>query len=444
MIFRKLLPLMVILLFLVACTLATPTPGPAATAVTALTLTAPTVIKAGMPVTVVVTTDSPDSRLPVHLTLLTAYGATILTDKLTNGAATFRVPSAQMQTAGQMRLLAQVAAVQQSAVMRIEPGEPVEPILTLVGPRSITADGKDWAMVVAVPQDEYANPVADGTPVIVRTLHPARTLTSAAADNRAVETRRATTAHLIAWQRIYSRTKAGRMSIAANAGAVHSPEWTVFAVPGPPLPFALAADPIHLTADGQQLVTVRTELLVDAFANQLVEGTGVTFWVEAENSAMRTVPAQTIGGTAVVQLQAPAAPGQLTVRAAVLNTHSQPLTLSFGAGMAIAPFSVTVTIAAEEIMMSAGPLVGSLGQYIPDGSAVTFHVTASLAPTQSETKHGQAEEGANALWTSTVQSDSGFAIGRIRRSVLPAGAYQVAVTVGVEQRQTTFILPEAL
>lgn len=438
------------LLFLAACAVTTPPTAPPITAVTALTLAAPAVIKAGAAVTVVVTTDSPDSTQPVRLTLVDAYGAKILQDQLTNGAATFSLPPALVQTAGQMRLLAQVAAVQGSGVMVIEPGTPVAPILTLVGPRSITADGKQWAMVVAVPQDAYANPVADKTPVIVRTLHPARTLTSTSADNRDVETQTTATAHLIAWQRIYSRTKAGRMSMAVNAGGAHSPERIVLAVPGAPIPFALTADPIRLIADGQQLVTVRTEPIVDAFANRLLDGTSITFLVEEGNGAIRSLPGQIIAGAATTQVQAPAAPGRLTIRAFVLDTQSQPLALSFAAGLAVAPFSVTVTVTAEEVVLAAGPFVGQLGQYIPDGSMATFQLTPIVAtsPTQGASKLGQVAVAKEALWTLTAQSDAGFATGRIRRVELPPGAYQVdvtlgAATVGVGSGQTTFILPEA-
>lgn len=426
------------LLFLAACALTTPTMPHATTAVTTLTLAAPTTIQAGAPVTISVTTDSPDSRQSVRLALFDAYGATILQDTLTDGHATFLLPGTRVQTTGQMRLVAQVGAVAATATLRIEAGAPVEPVLTLVGPRSITADGKHWAMLVAAPQDQYGNPVADETPVTVRIVHPARTLTSAGVANADVETQTTTTAHLIAWQRLYSRTKAGRMSISANAGAAHSPERTVLAVPGAPTPFALTADPIHLTADGQQLVTIRTAPLVDTFGNLLLDGTSVTFWVEEENGAVRTLPAQTIGGTATTPVQAPAVPGRLTIRAVVLDIESQPLTLPFTAGLAVTPFTITVTIGEETVRLQAGPLVGHVGQYIPDGSAATFQ----LRPAQSEPPAAPVGTDPYAPLTVTTQVDGGFTTAHIRRNELRSGEYLVMVTVGAAHVQTHVVLSE--
>lgn len=436
-----------------ACISSTLTTPPLSEVILSLHLDAPLVIQAGAPAQVVVTTNTTVSGTPVRLLLIAANGTTALEQTLNNGAATFTLEPALTQTAGHMGLLAQVDAVSATGAIVIEPGLPIEPILTLVGPRSLTADGEHWAMLVAIPQDQYANPVADTTPVIVRILHPARTLDysvlratcCAPSDlpNRAVrsmnyantangdlETLTATTEHLLAWMRIYTRTKAGRMIMAANAGSAHSPERMVLAVPGVPMPFTLAADPLHLTADGQQLLTVRTGPLVDRFDNQLMDGVNVTFLVEDANGATRSLPAQIINGQATVKVQAPVDAGPITVRAFVLDTESSPLSLTFTDGLAVESFPVTVTVNAESLAIRAGPLLGQLGQYIPDGSSVTFHLMAI------DNQHKDA------LLTVTAQSDMGFATGYIRRYGLAPGRYKVMATVGVGRGEATVELLE--
>ncbi|MEZ4615111.1 MAG: hypothetical protein R2867_06285 [Caldilineaceae bacterium] len=178
---------------------------------------------------------------PVQLFVVNTNGTLLLEGRLINGKAHFEINATVTQVAGAMSLVAQVADRRATGVIHIEPGDPVEPVLVLVGPRSIPADGDHWTMLTALPQDQFGNAVAAGTAVTVRVLHPATTLSNGAAENGGpevdtVEMISTTTDSLLASVRIYSRTKAGRMDMAAGAGDAHSPERTVMAVPGPPVP----------------------------------------------------------------------------------------------------------------------------------------------------------------------------------------------------------------
>ena len=412
-------------------------------ATVALTIQAPATINAGSVAEIKVSTTTQTagrSSLPARLLLFGTYGSSVLEAPLIDGVATFALDETLTRFAGQVQLQANWGRAAAQATLQIEPGAAVEPLVTLVGPRSILADGRHWAMVVTLPQDQFANGVADGTRVTLQILHPSPHVISnqgansqetsnqgtekpgESANREVIEVR---AAKLLTWARLYSRTTTGRVYLAATTGAAHSMQQSLLVVPGPPAPFTLTADPLQLTADGEQLITVRTSPLQDNFGNLLFDGTAITFVAEEGSGSRRTLPAQLIAGRAMVQLQAPSRPGPVSVRAFVLDQASPPLRLDFGEGLALAAITVTVTINSEDVQLRAGPLLGLLNQYIPDGSEVTFTVQRSGGVAQRI----------------TVPSESGFATARVRRNGLIAGNYTVQVSVGAREGEQRFGLP---
>jgi len=233
------------------------------------------------------------------------------------------------------------------------------------------------------------------------------------------------TRHLLAWGRIYSRTRAGQMLISATSGGAHSPERAVMEVPGLPVPFALSADLISLPADGRQLVHIQSEQIVDRFGNVLLDGSNVTVLTSMANGDRRSLPAMTIDGRIYMTLQAPNQAGRMTVTAWIAGVSSRSLQLEFTPGPAVEPISLTVEIEAQEIVIVAGPLVGQLKQFIPDGTEVMFSLTG---PDGTETS-GRAP------------TNYGYATLRLTRSGLVAGTYTVAARVGTGAGQRTFRLP---
>lgn len=392
----------------------------------ALTIAAPTSVRAGTPVTVTVTSEAAN-RQSVQLFLLNTNGTALLSAAQLGDKATFLLDSTLTQTAGQATLIAQVGAAQVARPLVIVAGDAVEPVLALVGPRSITADGAHWTMLTALPNDQFGNAVVDGTLVTVRALHPTADQSTQAFGRDAIEVLTAETAHLLAWLRITSRTKAGPIDMAATSGNAHSPERTVLAVPGPPVTFGLIAETRQRNADGRHLVTVATEPLVDRFGNPLLDGSAVTFLVTNPDGTTRTLPAQSIDGKATVQIQAPSAAGSVRIEALVLNTTSQVLTLDFEPGIGVAPIPLRATPSADLLTLVAGPLLGPLGQYIPDGTVVRFTVQVA-----------GRDEIAQEI---TAPAAAGFATALIRRNLLATGRYTVHVTAGVGEGYTTVDLP---
>lgn len=409
-----------LLLFLTACALPGTTPALAtAVPVRALRIEAPTRLSAGAPLTVLVQVTPAAATSPILLTAQGTFGFLPKAQQAVAGVARFPFMLVHTQFAGAVRLRATADGVTSTAEIVITPGPAVDPILPLVGPRTIVTGGEQWTMAVVTPRDALNNPVAENTEVTFRVQHPTD---PTAAPATGVETLAAYTQNLLAWTRIYSRNRAGPMRLAVTADFGHSPERLVQATPGRPLPFQLLADKITLPADGRQLVRISSTQISDRFGNVLMDGASATLLATMGDAERRSLPVITIDGRLYTTLQAPSTPGTMTVQGWLDGVASAPLTLHFTPGPAVQPINVASKKTAEGIQVIAGPLLGELGQFIPDGTEVTFTITDP---------HGQSE-------AVIAPSDYGYAQILLRRLTLVDGDYHVTVTAGVGQGAITF------
>ncbi len=338
-----------------------------------------------------------------------SYGIRVYQAKLHSGETQFVLRGTDTQQSGVVHLTAVVGQGQGTAHMLIQPAAPVEPLTPLVGAKAIVADADHWSMTVLVPFDAYGNPVMEGTRVEVLVMHPGNRL----------ETKFLEVQHLLAWTRVFSGTKAGRTTIVARIGQVHGFEGTLLEVAGWPVPFDISADPQPLPANGNLLTTLHTATIVDAFGNPMPDGTEITFVVRAPDGSYSTIPAYTIDGQAQVAMQAPLLPGDYQVQATVLGVTSHPTLVHFTAGPVINAFPVSLQKDAinNGYRLQAGPMLGSLGQYIPDSTPIRF-VVANAS--------GQSQE------LDSI-SDAGYASVELLAGQFPAGNYTVRVIVGSEQ-----------
>ena len=182
-----------------------------------------------------------------------------------------------------------------------------------------------------------------------------------------------------------------------------------------------------MPADGRQFVALRTDVIRDTYGNAMLDGTLVTFVVDLGQGAPRLIPAATIDGVAIAQLQAPSQPGTSTVHAEVYDAESRPLTITFGAGPAVNTFPVEARIDAvgQAITLKAGPLLGALQQFIPDGTAVEFWLTDAT---------GQRMR-------ITAVADGGYAQATVRLAFLPLGTYTAEVNAGTGHGRLRFQVP---
>ncbi len=381
------------------------------------TITAPRVATAGQPVSVTITApDAPDDTR-VTLTAVGSYGAMPFTAPLTAGKVTFTLPSTATAAAGLVTLTATAGDATAAVELTLRPGPAAGQLPLLVGPRSIAANGRENTMAVALPQDSLGNPLPDGSPVAFVIQHPAPY--SGQTGWRQLIT--ATTRGGVAWALPRSGIVAGETALAAHTGDSRSAALTFVETAGRPLPFNLTTDRDHLPADGRQLVRVTTSPLVDAFGNPLPDGISLTFLVASTAGERRSIPAFTLGGRAQAEVQAPLQPGKLTVQADLAGVLSEPLSLTFVAGPAVSNFPVKVDRLPDSLTITAGPLVGPLGQFVPDGTPVRFSLTGPGEPQRH-----------------TAPAEFGLATLTLRRAALSPGSYIVTVRAGTGRGHASF------
>lgn len=407
----------VLLILLSGCRLLSPAYTDNSTA-TLLMLEAPEIHPAGEPLTLAATLDSDADEVVSQLTLLGSYGIWRYEGVPQSDQIIFDIPAADTQQAGMVTAIIQIEGQTAQSEFEIIPGQAVEPITPLVGPNSITADGESWSIAAVIPFDQFANPLVDGTAVKFQVAHPADS----------VETLETETKSLVAWERITSQTIAGKTFISAQADGAFGPEVEILETADWPTSFTLSNEPKLIAADGKQLTEIRTTRIVDQNGNVIPDGTMVQFIVSDAEGNSRTLPTQTVDGIAKLPLQAPLAPDPLTIIATIFAVKSEPLIIEFIQGKAVQPFTIKldVTPGAEQfegaMTLTAGPLLGTRGQHLPDGTPIQFELL----------KDGDL------LIQTEVDSEDGLAIFAIRKAELTSGRYTAVATVGQVYAQTKF------
>ncbi len=378
-----------------------------------LVVDAPETLMVGEPLRVALAATGSADGL-VTLAYVGIAGLKLYTAHLTRGRGGVVIPSSDTRQSGTATLIATAGRARASKSVELEPRPPVDPIVAFVGARSIIADGGHWCMAVVIPLDELGNVVAEGTTVELSVVHP---------DN-VLEQIRTQVLQQLAWVRIYSGTLAGRSIVTASSGGMHGPEATFEEVPGWPVPFAIRASAVGTPADGRQLVTLRTDIVKDENGNPMLDGTLITFMSRAESGGSRFIPTYTIDGIAKASLQAPQSPMTLSVGAGTYGTASRLIPLDFESGPAVGAFPVQISVdrAVQSFSMRAGPLLGLLHQFVPDGLSVSGELTNAL---------GQR------LRINAV-SDGGYARGFVRLRTLEPGDYNLDVELGSGHGTTTF------
>ena len=240
-------------------------------------------------------------------------------------------------------------------IIEIEPGPPTDPIDVYLGPRTVIADAAHFVMLVAIPEDEFGNPVAEGTRVDFTTTRP----------NLVVEEESDETEDLLAWYEVFSRTVTGRTRIATESGDAGAPERDFLEVADIPIPFTIElVDPV-VPADGQALIRVRSEVLVDQFGNVMPDG--IVAYLDAEGvTGTRRIHGQTIDGRAEFTLEVPDRPGEATLMIVASGTRSEPLDVDFPTAIASMAGEVEKTELAT--IVHVGPIRSVRGSFVPEGA----------------------------------------------------------------------------
>lgn len=323
----------------------------------ALRVEAPRHVAAGqvLDATVVLPTSVHD--LPVAVTVVGPYGAWPSVVRAEGISAQVHLDAAMTRAAGDLELRASTCNEAGSAVVTVDAGPAVAPVVPLVGAKRVIADGTDNAAVVTLPQDAMGNPVPDGTSVEWRLTRPSGREDAATTG----------TGHLLAYRLVTAGTIAGRTTAVATADGAAGPAELLLEVPGPPpdgFPLALERAP-SLTATG---ATVGVRDLRDARGNRLVDGTAVAFVVDDPDGSQRRIDGVLIAGAASVVIPAPSAAGASTVHAVVDGSSSASLAVGWPpVGGTAFPVAATLDPALHVLTVTLGPVRDAVGAIPPDG-----------------------------------------------------------------------------
>lgn len=291
----------------------------------------------------------------VRATLEAGYGLTEFTFMPDDTSARVDVTAIDGPASGSVLLTITHDDAVATQVIEIEPGPPTDPIDVYLGPRTVIADGAHFVMLVAIPEDEFGNPVAEGTQVDFTTTRP----------NLAVEPETDETEHLLAWYEVFSRTVTGRSRIATESGDAGAPERDFLEVADIPVPFDIElVDPI-VPADGQALIRVRSDVLVDEFDNVMPDGV-VAYLDTSGVTGIRRIHGQTIDGRAEFTLEVPDRPGEVGLQIIASGTRSNELDIVFPS--AVAALDGRIERDELSMMVHVGPVRSVRGSFVPDGS----------------------------------------------------------------------------
>lgn len=289
-----------------------------------------------------------------------SYGTTLLTPELINNRLHYTFPSHMVQKIGVVhwKLVADQHSL--SGTIKIVPQKTPTTLETYIGPPSIEAGGKDYAMLVVIPTDALDNPLKKGIIVSMKNQFLENEITTEVVTN-----------NLIAYKNIFSPQQSGRMLISSACLGLNSKEYDVNIVPAIPVDFKISAKRHHVYADGNQITTFETSVLKDAYENVVSDGSYVTFYITNEKGNILKTSGTTIKGVASAEMIHPDRETTWNVKAYVEGiSESNTISLTYKKVIEKIP----VVFSENNRIITIGPLQSFMKQRIPDGLQVKLTV----------------------------------------------------------------------
>ena len=314
-----------------------------------------------------------------QLFIIHSYGKTIVEGKNSNGKITFTIPDVYTKKTGTVSwfLINNEKTMLNGAFEIIPNNKTKTQIENYLGPRSILAGGKEFTMIVTVPTDGFDNPKSENTPVVIK--HQFLNNVNTVLKN---------TKDFIIWKNIYSNTQSGQILASTACEKTVSKEIETEVYPNIATDFSIFYTRNHDYADGNQITTLTTSIIKDAYNNTISDGTMVVFHITPKNNIYLKTFGTTINGIATGQILHPdhfdnyVVKGYITgiAKSNILHIDYKPVLADFD--YSFFDYNRKLTV---------GPLHSFMGQLVPDGIKVVvkiFHKDKLINTLQEDSSKG--------------------------------------------------------
>ncbi|MEM7380719.1 MAG: hypothetical protein AAF361_05915 [Bacteroidota bacterium] len=343
-----------------------------------------------------------------------ALGGTLLRPETQENILKFSLPLPYSQKAGLSRwklLEGQKEII--SGQIHISSSPEEQPLLeAYLGPPSLMAGDKDFAMLVTIPTDRYDNPLTSNWPISLKQNKEGLEKSDSIF-----------TQDLLSWKRINTVKRSGPLFVSAATELSQTKEFQTFIYPANPIDFEIMTDLVHNYADGNQIMQLKTSVLRDEFGNTSSDGTLVEFHIQTDSGSILSSTATTINGVATAKMLHPEHASEWEITAFVAGAaKSNSLSVQFQSIFN----DFDVQILEKGRLLRVGLLKSYLGQIVPDGFQVVLTVWS---------EDNEAESLA-------TNSRNGYAEFKLDVDAYPSGLYQLELVSGGVIKKITQQLDE--
>ncbi|CAM1333080.1 hypothetical protein [Tenacibaculum aestuariivivum] len=289
-----------------------------------------------------------------------SYGNTLINSEINNDTIIFKIPTYLSNKIGVLNWKIVNDKNNISGQFKIVPKQQPVSLETYLGPPSIEAGKIDYTMLVVIPTDDLDNPLKKGTSVKVKHQF--------LKSEREVKV---LTDNLIAFKKINSPLKSGRMLISSESLGLNSKEYSLNVMPAIGTNFKIFFKRNHKYADGNQITTFYTSIIKDKNKNVISDGSFVDFFITNKKGNILKTSGTTINGIAYAKMIHPEFEDNWKVKAYITGiSESDILKISYK--KIIDKFDVNFYDNNRTIKV--GSLKSFMNQMIPDGLKVKLAV----------------------------------------------------------------------
>lgn len=358
-------------------------------------------------------TFSASKELLPYLVLKNALGTSVLKPVKDTNQLRFCVPPMYANKAGIMHWSLVLNSEEiEAGQISIAPDATTTFLETYFGPRQITAGKNDFSMLVNIPTDNYDNTLVNGTMVTV---------------NREFEDEfhqfMVPISKSIAWKNINATEKSGRILVSALCRNTNSKQLTTIVYPAMPTDFEIGYQRDHTFADGNQIITLQTNKILDIYGNVVSDGTHVNFLIENQDGIFMSATGNTINGRAIARLLHPEEPTTWKAKAFITGAaRSNTIVVGFKASVEDYP----INFDKDQRKLSIGPLLGFMQQKVTDGFSIQLSIKSEANIINEEEK----------LFTK-----DGKASYILDKNFYPSGTYNITIEAAGISKELLITLP---